>query len=91
MAPPTYSPTLKPTSSCTGSTPGWVDSSGDGCEWYESVDMPGCPRYGQMYDGGMGVANVYCCYCEGTGVSHNSENLKDTFYCTHYILTSCLI
>ena len=67
MAPPTYSPTLKPTSSCTGSTPGWVDSSGDGCEWYESVDKPGCPHYGDNYEGEMGVANDNCCYCEGTG------------------------
>ena len=63
-------PTAKPTSPCTGSTPGWTDSAGDGCEWYEAVDRPGCPLYGHEYgteEGG--VANDNCCYCEGTGVS----------------------
>ena len=60
-------------SSCTGSTPNWKDLYGDGCEWYESADKPGCPHYGDNYEGDMGVANDNCCYCEGTGVSHTTK------------------
>mmetsp|Transcript_25743 Transcript_25743/g.54403 ORF Transcript_25743/g.54403 Transcript_25743/m.54403 type:complete len:82 (-) Transcript_25743:1749-1994(-) len=51
------------------STPGWKDSYGDGCEWYENNDSPGCPSYGNDFDGGMGVANDNCSYCASTGVS----------------------
>jgi len=54
-------------SSCTGSTPNWVDSFGDGCDWYEVNDTPGCPRHGNLYEGAMGLARENCCYCEGTG------------------------
>jgi hypothetical protein len=53
---------------CT-ETVGWVDSEGDGCDWYEVYDSPFCPYYGDSYDGGMGVANDNCCYCAGTAVS----------------------
>ena len=53
----------------TCDTPGWVDSYGDGCDWYELVDLPGCPYYGSSYEGEMGVADDNCCYCAGTGVS----------------------
>mmetsp|Transcript_25744 Transcript_25744/g.54405 ORF Transcript_25744/g.54405 Transcript_25744/m.54405 type:complete len:226 (-) Transcript_25744:1228-1905(-) len=49
------------------STPGWKDSYGDGCEWYENNDSPGCPSYGNDFDGGMGVANDNCSYCASTG------------------------
>ncbi len=54
-------------SSCD--TPGWVDRDGDGCDWYERNDSPGCPNSGDMYEGEMGVADDNCCYCAGTGVS----------------------
>ena len=73
------SPTSPTPKSCTGNTPNWQDSYGDGCEWYEVNDTPGCPQHTQDYDGGMGVANDNCCYCEGTGVSH-SENLKTILF-----------
>ena len=53
---------------CTGNTAGWVDDFGDGCDWYESSDLVGCPYFGNSYDGGMGVANDNCCFCAGTGV-----------------------
>ena len=71
---PTYPPTAtQPTRSpvipCTGNTPGWVDSVGDGCEWYEFYDSPGCRFFGDEYEGTMGVANDNCCYCTGTAVS----------------------
>ena len=42
---------------CTGNTAGWVDVSGDGCDWYERYDLVGAP-------GGIGVANDICCFCE---------------------------
>ena len=53
-------------SSCD--TPGWVDRDGDGCDWYEENDAPGCP-YNGGFGGEMGVADDNCCYCAGTGVS----------------------
>jgi hypothetical protein len=73
---PTDSPTVNedPTTSdsssmCIENTVGWVDSSGDGCYWYEANDLPGCPNHGSSYAGDMGVADDNCCYCAGTGVS----------------------
>ena len=33
--------------------PNWKDSYGDGCDWYEKYDSPGCPEYGDSYDGGI--------------------------------------
>lgn len=83
-SPPTPAPTNHPTVSqiptvsaapsvCTGNTAGWVDDFGDGCDWYERSDLVGCPYYGNLYDGGMGVANDNCCFCAGgTGVSFES-------------------
>jgi hypothetical protein len=68
--PTTSSPTVtQAPSTCIGSTPDWVDSDGDGCDWYERNDDPGCPYYGSSFGGGMGVADDNCCYCFGAGVS----------------------
>jgi hypothetical protein len=50
-------------------TVGWVDSEGDGCDWYGANDLPACPYYGYSWDGGMGVADDNCCFCAGTVVS----------------------
>jgi flagellar basal body-associated protein FliL len=60
------SPTMaaNPTEMCFD-TPNWKDIFGDGCEGYEENDEPGCPEYGSLFDGGMGVANDNCCYCGG--------------------------
>mmetsp|Transcript_2963 Transcript_2963/g.6500 ORF Transcript_2963/g.6500 Transcript_2963/m.6500 type:complete len:1161 (+) Transcript_2963:145-3627(+) len=54
-------------------TPGWADSAGDGCEWYESHDDPGCPNYGHMYEGTMGVSNDNCCYCSSADTVRSSN------------------
>ena len=54
---------------CTNNTIGWVDVDGNGCDWYEVNDLPGCPHHGNSHDGGSGVANDHCCFCAGTGVS----------------------
>ena len=43
-------------------TPGWVDQYGDGCEWYEAHEFPGCVSYGSI-DGDMGAASNNCCHC----------------------------
>ena len=59
----TLSPTPKPSSPCEGNTPDWVDNYGSGCEWYERVDQPGCPTYGNLFSGDMGPASENCCYC----------------------------
>ena len=62
------SPTPNPSTSCTGNTPNWKDVDGDGCEWYESYDTPGCELYGEEHEGDMGVAADNCCYCMSTDV-----------------------
>ncbi len=67
---PTQAPTTSAAPSmCTGNTVGWVNLFGDGCDLYEAYDLPGCPYYGSLWDGDMGVADDNCCYCAGTGVS----------------------
>jgi hypothetical protein len=67
---PTYEPTKSPSptatfspSKCTGNTPNWLNINLDGCDWYEENDLPGCPNYGNLYDGGNGTAMDNCCYC----------------------------
>jgi hypothetical protein len=53
-----------------GNTVGWVDIEGDGCDWYEANDLPGCPMWGSFPGMDMmGVADDNCCFCAGTGVS----------------------
>lgn len=48
--------------------PNWMDAYGDGCAWYEANDDPGCPYYGNTYDGGQGLPNQACCHCGGGNV-----------------------
>ena len=61
--PTTPGPTIssKPTTQLCTDSPGWTDSWGDRCEWYEANDSPGCPTYGQS----VGGATDNCCYCAG--------------------------
>ena len=54
---------------CESDTVGWVNSYGDGCDWYEVNNLPGCPNFGPNWDGGMGVADLNWYYCASTGVS----------------------
>ena len=57
----------EPTPSCNDNTPGWVDLEGDGCDWYENNDLPGCPYWGEYsadIEGSTGVANDNCCFCK---------------------------
>ena len=61
---PTISPAPTPDPNCED-TPGWVDSYGDGCWWYEDYDQPGCPDYGELYGTELGTPNDNCCYCGG--------------------------
>ena len=79
---PTYHPTVtqEPTTTpqpsvFTGNTIGWVDVDNYGCDWNEAYDYPGCPHFGHLYEGDMGVANDNCCFCEGTGVSVIARNI----------------
>ena len=63
------SPTpVAPGTGTCNDTPNWVDSYGDGCEWYEANNDPGCPEDGADWDGGMGVANDNCCHCQSSGI-----------------------
>ena len=83
---PTSPPVPVSAPTCTGSTPGWVDVDGDGCEWYEQNDPLGCPYSGDWagYDENTGevlvgeagsVANANCCHCFGTAVSKVFQNV----------------
>jgi hypothetical protein len=70
--PPTTSPkpSISPTKSATPTavcfdTPNWKDGYGEGCDWYEENDEPGCFLPCAVPDGGMGVAEDNCCYCGG--------------------------
>ena len=71
--------------------PNWVDSHGDGCDWYEKYDTENCPNEGKWWDGGDGSGNDSCCWCGGgirstnTLASVNAEcaadlSLKESFY-----------
>eukprot|EP00984_Skeletonema_dohrnii_P024486 scaffold13607_cov117-Skeletonema_dohrnii-CCMP3373.AAC.10 len=46
-------------------TPNWKDANGAGCDDYEEHDEEGCPAYGNLYEGGMGIAAHHCCFCGG--------------------------
>ena len=66
-ADPTASPTPAPTvfDDCNDSPAGWIDSYGDGCEWYEQYEQPGCPYWGHVTDPTNGVpATEACCHCK---------------------------
>ncbi len=57
------SPTKAPSSSGTCvDTTGWEDIYGQGCEWYQENDEPGCHNVGEM-----GPAAENCCYCKEKG------------------------
>ena len=78
---------------CANDTVGWVDVAGDGCDWYEVNDLPGCPHHGNSHDGGSGVANDHCCFCAGTGVSATTRiglnsfrySFEDFFLVSRYL------
>ena len=54
--------------------PGWTDTDGDACSWYEENDDPGCPRFGAD-DGG----DENCCHCKRLPWEHevNKARVKD--------------
>jgi hypothetical protein len=63
---PTASPSVSQVPTVCVDTPNWVDKDGDGCDWYEENDLPGCPNNGSSWEGNMGTADDNCCYCFGT-------------------------
>ena len=83
---PTYPPTtsISPSSSssptiCTGNTPDWVDGFGDGCDWYEENDDPGCEECGEVcpaIDGSTAKEN--CCYCFLSNNSMTSPSITSS-------------
>lgn len=62
--PPTYIPSAAPV--CIDNTTGWVDDSGNGCDWYEETELPGCPVYRKKYGVKAGGALDHCCICKRT-------------------------
>ena len=55
----------------------WVDSYGDGCEWYEANDEPGCPAEGSNWDGGMGLPKDNCCHCQVAVTPYSIDDASD--------------
>ncbi len=55
-------------SPCTD-TPGWTDSFGNTCEWFEQKDKPGCPAYGALRS-----VDEHCCYCKSNSTKSTSES-----------------
>jgi hypothetical protein len=58
-------------------TPNWIDNYGDGCDWYEVNDAPGCPLHGNS-GGALGIANENCCHCYRVPCE-NTPNWIDNF------------
>lgn len=79
-ATPSSTPSSSPTI-CTD-TEGWRDINGYFCDWYQAMDAPGCPRYGnQPNNYGVnfvpkGTANDHCCYCKNAVVNTNVSSLN---------------
>jgi len=57
-----------PQSQCTDFAD-FIDSYGDGCEWYEDNEEEGCPGWGDCCDIGLGTPNEACCHCGGGNVN----------------------
>eukprot|EP00985_Skeletonema_marinoi_P001301 scaffold517_cov140-Skeletonema_marinoi.AAC.14 len=53
---------------CTEDTQGWYDQRGYDCVWYEVMDGPGCPDYGDQTahksSTVKGSAISHCCFCQ---------------------------
>mmetsp|Transcript_23364 Transcript_23364/g.36018 ORF Transcript_23364/g.36018 Transcript_23364/m.36018 type:complete len:207 (-) Transcript_23364:124-744(-) len=43
----------------------WVDSAGDGCDWYTEPNKNRCTRFGNQYKNMEHVAKRACCGCGG--------------------------
>jgi hypothetical protein len=70
-SPPSPTPVPPPPpsgGSCTDK-PGWTDTYGDGCEWYEANDAQGCPNWTGCCDAGNGTPDQACCHCGGGSTS----------------------
>jgi len=61
-------PLSRASSICTD-TLDWTAIYGDGCDWWRKYDEPGCPKYGDEYEGVLGPASDNCCYCKDPTVS----------------------
>ena len=59
-------PAPTPTTNADNCTdePGWVDSLGDGCSYYEAFEFPGCPLEGSFADANGLEAWDACCHCK---------------------------
>ena len=60
-SPPGQSPTPSPGECVDDST--WVDSGGDGCDWYSVPFL--CQAFGPLYSNEGKTANEACCICGG--------------------------
>eukprot|EP00985_Skeletonema_marinoi_P021635 scaffold13377_cov117-Skeletonema_marinoi.AAC.6 len=67
--------TTSSSSICTEDTEGWFDQHGYDCVWYEVMDGPGCPKYGDQIaresSTVKGTAYDHCCYCKNAVVASN--------------------
>jgi len=53
----------------------WVDSYGDGCDWYEVDDR--CSLYGNSFENDGQTAQDACCACQGVGTTSLFALSKD--------------
>ena len=82
---PTPSPSLTPTNSppCYDYI-GWLDIAGNGCEYYEIYDAPGCPYEGTYYANDENVtASMACCYCNGGSLQFPSAFPTSSYAPSH--------
>ena len=68
---PWDTPTLRPTWTGCTDTPDWVDRSGNGCDFYES--LPSWCNMNSIFEGPMGPATENCCVCGGGDVTSNTS------------------
>jgi len=57
--------------------PGFVDSFGDDCSYFEKNDVEGCPTFGSCCRGDFGTPNEGCCWCGG-GITGEFPSLSPT-------------
>ena len=66
--------TTSSSSICTEDTQGWYDLRGYDCVWYEVMDGPGCPNYGDQTSHESstvkGSAINHCCHCKNIVVDN---------------------
>jgi len=66
---PTADPSETPTGNSCVDAPGWIDSYGDSCSWYENYGEISCDYWGSVVgtdaNGNSLMTTEACCFCGG--------------------------